>query len=227
MPEIMSNNDTGHGILLVEDVQAMRLYLRLILESAGFDVTEAENLQQARHHLQAGDCPGTILLDLELPDGHGLDLIRDVPEGVAVVALSADDSRETELQCRSAGCVAVLSKSDDLSDIGQMIAPGKRQSSQTFEMPGEQSELAVKYDGYLVETRINLQRASQVRDFDQARRIAHRLRGTAVHFGYGEISRSALAVSNTLASGNINQIELAIEQLTNRLVEATAFSQVS
>jgi CheY-like chemotaxis protein len=227
MPEILSNNETGHGILLVEDVQAMRLYLRLIFEGAGFQVIEAENLQEARRYLQGGDCPGTILLDLELPDGHGLDLIRDVPEGVAVVALSADDSRETELQCRRAGCVAVLSKSDDLSDIGQVIESIKHQSLPAIETPGQQSELAVKYDGYLVETRINLQRARQVRDFDEARRIAHRLRGTAVHFGYGEIGRGALAVSNALASGNINQIESAIEQLTDQLVEATAFSQVS
>lgn len=227
MPEIMSNNETGHDILLVEDVQAMRLYLRLIFESAGFQVTEAENLQEARRHLQTGDCPGTILLDLELPDGHGLDLIRDVPEGVDVVALSADDSRETELQCRNAGCIAVLSKSDSLSDIGQAIASKGRRSSLDVETPKHQPELAVKYSAYLVEARIDLQRARHVHDFDKARRIAHRLRGTAVHFGYGGISRSALTVSEALASGNLNQIESAIDQLTDRLVDATAVAQVS
>ncbi len=214
-------------VLLIEDVQAMRLYLRLSLERHGYEVTEAANLQEARDRIKAGDCPGTILLDLELPDGYGLDLIHELPRDVAVVALSADDSRETELRCRSAGCVAVLSKGEELSGILRAIAPAEGKSPMEPKKIRHHPELTEQYAAYLVETRIDLQRAQEVKDFDAARRIAHRLRGTAVHFGYSGIGTGALAVSHALARGDLDQIEAAIEELTDRLVDATAAYQVN
>jgi CheY-like chemotaxis protein len=118
MPSAASNPEVRCRVLLVEDVNAMRLYLRLKLEGHGFAVTEASNLCEARNYLRAGNHPNSVLLDLELPDGHGLDIIRELPANVPVVALSADDSRETELQCRHAGCAAVLSKGEGLAQLG-------------------------------------------------------------------------------------------------------------
>ena len=63
----------------------MRLYLRLILEKQGFEVKEAADLREARSYLHAGNRPTSVLLDLELPDGHGLDILRELPVGVPVV----------------------------------------------------------------------------------------------------------------------------------------------
>jgi CheY-like chemotaxis protein len=222
MREDISVPEIAGRVLLIEDVQAMRLYLRLSLEHHGYEVTEAANLQEARDLIKAGDRAGTILLDLELPDGYGLDIIRDVPRDVAVIALSADDSRETERQCLSAGCRAVLSKGENLSRILQVIAHGAGEPPQDVTTLGYDPELAAQYNAYLVEARIGLQRANDVHDFDVARRIAHRLRGTAVHFGYRGIGISALAVSDALASGDIDRIESAAQELIDRLLDATA-----
>ena len=51
-------------VLLVEDVEAMRLYLRCVLESQGLQVVEAGDLDTARRLLSAGTRPTSILLDL-------------------------------------------------------------------------------------------------------------------------------------------------------------------
>ena len=198
----------------------MRLYLRVSLEREGFDVTEAATLREARNCLRMGCLPTSVLLDLELPDGHGLDIIRELPPGVPVVVLSADDSRETELQCRQAGCAAVLSKSERFRNPGQVMAEMEGNLSTAGAAPRRQPELASKYQSFLAEARIDLQRARDRHDFDRARRIAHRLRGTAVHFGYSGISASARAIGQALASGDVDRIESTLEELIERLLDA-------
>ncbi len=207
-------------VLLVEDVNAMRLYLRLTLERDGFEVAEAASLYDARRYLRAGHRPTSVLLDLELPDGHGLDILRELPSGVPVVALSADESSETTLRCRQAGCVAVLSKNRKLGELGRVMAGIQGHSVAASSVPRQDAELARQYNTFLAEVRVDLQRASERRDFDGVRRIAHRLRGTAVHFGYIGIGTSAHSVGRAIASGDVDRIESALEGLIEQLLDA-------
>ena len=207
-------------MLLVEDVAAMRLYLRLALERTGAEVIEADSLEQARRSLRAGVRPTSVLLDLELPDGHGLDLMRELPSGVPVAALTADDSRETALRCREAGCAALLSKDERLADLGRVLTEIERRGGEAALAPGLDPALTRRYTAYLAEVRIELERARALRDFDRVRRIAHRLRGTAVHFGYAGIGASARLLGVALASGRTEQIAAAVDELGERLLDA-------
>jgi DNA-binding response OmpR family regulator len=207
-------------VLLVEDVAAMRLYLRLALERTGAEVIEADSLEQARRSLRAGVRPTSVLLDLELPDGHGLDLMRELPSGVPVAALTADDSRETALRCREAGCAALLSKDERLADLGRVLTEIERRGGEAALAPGHDPALTRRYTAYLAEVRLELERARALRDFDRVRRIAHRLRGTAVHFGYAGIGASARLLGVALASGRTEQIAAAVDELGERLLDA-------
>ena len=207
-------------MLLVEDVAAMRLYLRLALERTGAEVIEADSLEQARRSLRAGVRPTSVLLDLELPDGHGLDLMRELPSGVPVAALTADDSRETALRCREAGCAALLSKDERLADLGRVLTEIERRGGEAALTPGHDPALTRRYTAYLAEVRLELERARALRDFDRVRRIAHRLRGTAVHFGYAGVGASARLLGVALASGRTEQIAAAVDALGERLLDA-------
>ena len=207
-------------MLLVEDVAAMRLYLRLALERTGAEVIEADSLEQARRSLRAGVRPTSVLLDLELPDGHGLDLMRELPSGVPVAALTADDSRETALRCQEAGCAALLSKDERLADLGRVLTEIERRGGEAALTPGHDPALTRRYTAYLAEVRLELERARALRDFDRLRRIAHRLRGTAVHFGYAGIGASARLLGVALASGRTEQIAAAVDELGERLLDA-------
>ena len=66
---------SGDMILVVEDEVPMRRFLCSALTSHGFRVTEAGTLAQAERAATAAR-PAAILLDLGLPDGDGLTLLR-------------------------------------------------------------------------------------------------------------------------------------------------------
>ncbi len=96
------------NVLIVEDEQAIRRFLRTALEGDGMRVYEAETLQ--RGLLEAATRkPDLIILDLGLPDGDGIEFIRDLRQWSAVpVMRSASDcafrTQRRERQNRRAGC---------------------------------------------------------------------------------------------------------------------------
>src|SRR3954447_26214562 len=84
--------------LVVDDDERVRGMVRLALELEGLDVIEAPSLVQARHMLTA-DVEG-IVLDRQLPDGDGLDLLPDIgrlsPAARVVVCSALVDGREPD-----------------------------------------------------------------------------------------------------------------------------------
>ncbi|HLP31285.1 MAG TPA: response regulator transcription factor [Geothrix sp.] len=67
----------SNPILLIEDDPAQRLLLAAYLRQAAFRVEEAESLAQGRT-LAAATHPRLVLLDLNLPDGDGMELAREL-----------------------------------------------------------------------------------------------------------------------------------------------------
>jgi len=64
-------------VLLVEDDEGITGMLRMELEEAGYTVDVAPDLATARGALVREE-PAIVLLDLNLPDGSGLDLCREI-----------------------------------------------------------------------------------------------------------------------------------------------------
>jgi two-component system, OmpR family, phosphate regulon response regulator PhoB len=79
------------GILAIEDDWTVRTVLEHTLKSAGYDVDLVAGISDARQLLADGHFD-LVLLDLNLPDGNGLDLLRDLRKdlgtGVPVLVLS-------------------------------------------------------------------------------------------------------------------------------------------
>jgi len=63
-------------ILIIEDDIPLRQTLKKVLQRQGFTVAEAEGVQQATARL-ADQAFDLILLDLRLPDGNGLDILKE------------------------------------------------------------------------------------------------------------------------------------------------------
>jgi CheY-like chemotaxis protein len=74
---------TGDRVLFVEDDQPVAAITARVLRLAGLDVAVAHTLAAARAALAAGEFDA-ILSDVELPDGNGLDLLRDLRGANAV-----------------------------------------------------------------------------------------------------------------------------------------------
>jgi len=103
--------DATPRILVVEDEAEIRRFVRLALQREGFDVFEADGVQ--RGLIEAGTRhPDLVVLDLGLPDGDGVDLIRDLRlwSDVPIVVLSARTSEEDKIGALDAGADDYLVK---------------------------------------------------------------------------------------------------------------------
>ena len=102
---------TGDTILVVEDEAPMRRFLCSALTSHGFRVAEAGTLASAER--LASETPlAAILLDLGLPDGDGLTLLRRIREWsqAPVIVLSARDREDDKVLALDAGADDYLTK---------------------------------------------------------------------------------------------------------------------
>src|SRR6218665_2933354 len=97
--------------VLIEDEPQIRRFVRAALEGEGWQVFEAET---AQHGLRdaATRKPDLLVLDLGLPDGDGLDVIRDVRSwsAVPIVVLSARSDEGDKIAALDAGADDYLTK---------------------------------------------------------------------------------------------------------------------
>ncbi len=112
-------------LLLVDDEPYVGLVLQPRLEAAGFDVVLARTLAAARAAI-AGSLPDALLLDLHLPDGSGVDLLRDLRRqaggaALPVVVLTAEGEDRVLAELGRLGA-AVLSKPFSPSKLTAQLA---------------------------------------------------------------------------------------------------------
>jgi DNA-binding response OmpR family regulator len=81
-----------HTILVVEDETSIASFVAAYLRNAGYAVSTAATAQAALVQL-AGDSPALVLLDLNLPDGDGVELCRRIRKtsDVPILMLTARD----------------------------------------------------------------------------------------------------------------------------------------
>ena len=112
-------------VLVVDDHPLNRMLLERVLELERIDVVGAGSIAEAERVL-AETTPAVIVLDMQLPDGHGLELARRLkrnPEtsGCAIVACSAGRSPEEEAEASAAGCTSFVTKPIDTRSFGRLI----------------------------------------------------------------------------------------------------------
>jgi two-component system KDP operon response regulator KdpE len=97
-------------VLIVDDEVAMRRLLRATLTAHAFTVTEAGTLAEARRAL--AEDPALVILDLGLPDGDGVELVRALRASSAtpVLIISARDREADKIRALDAGADDYLTK---------------------------------------------------------------------------------------------------------------------
>jgi two-component system, chemotaxis family, chemotaxis protein CheY len=69
--------------LILDDSRAMRMILRRIMHSAGFDVVEAADGREGLDTLSAGPLPDVALVDWNMPGIDGLSFVNAVRDNPA------------------------------------------------------------------------------------------------------------------------------------------------
>lgn len=115
-------------LLVVDDEPHIGLVLRPFLEQLGYRVSFARNLAEARVAFGAAPNgpPDGLLLDLHLPDGSGLDFLRDLraTSGTArlpVLVLTAEGEDRVLREARKLGA-ALVTKPFSPTKLSQRIA---------------------------------------------------------------------------------------------------------
>ena len=111
-------------ILLVEDNRDTLRYLATVLRQRGHQVVTADRFSTALTAVKEAETPFDLLLsDIELPDGDGLNLMREINAHgrMAGVAMSGFGSEEDLRQSREAGFFDHLTKPIDLNRLDEAI----------------------------------------------------------------------------------------------------------
>jgi two-component system KDP operon response regulator KdpE len=98
-------------ILLIEDEPQMRRFLRVTLQSRGYDLIEASSGEEGIAQ-SATRKPDVILLDLGLPDLDGLEVLGRIREWsqTPVIILSAREQEQDKIRALDAGADDYLTK---------------------------------------------------------------------------------------------------------------------
>src|SRR5262245_24067052 len=115
---------TMPALLVIDDEQGVRYSFQRVFEADGFAVATAatgkEGLEKAR-----SEAPDAIVLDLQLPDGSGLDVFRQLKQLDSrrpVVFITAHGTTETAIEAMKEGAFDYLVKPVDLERLSQILA---------------------------------------------------------------------------------------------------------
>lgn len=111
--------DSSRRVLVVDDENLIRVWLETHLGEAGYHVTVAKDAAGART-VFADSPPEAVLLDLKLPDGSGMDLLREfleADEQLVTIMLSAHGDIATAVEAVKLGAYHFLEKPPKLEDL--------------------------------------------------------------------------------------------------------------
>jgi signal transduction histidine kinase/CheY-like chemotaxis protein len=194
-----SEKNFAGRVLIVEDHDFNRLFLKKLLTSYGFDVEESSNGEDAYRMVCSGEPYDLILLDLRMPrwDGYKtLEMIRSCSNGktVPVWAHTADvmsDEQEKALRC---GFSSFLPKPLDQEKLKIMISDlqSKRTVApvaapdinfellrKTFQDPVVFNEIVDNLEASLKQNAAQLDEMLAAENYDQLRDLMHKMRPSA------------------------------------------------
>lgn len=117
----MSNLNSSLNILIVEDEPNLGDTLYDYLDSKGFNCKLETTISSAKERFLSNDFKAhVLLLDINLPDGNGLDLakeLREIRQDFVLLFLSAMNDPETKFEGLNLGAEDYITKPFDLREL--------------------------------------------------------------------------------------------------------------
>lgn len=128
-----TDNPRAIRIVIVDDHEVVALGLRALLEDEeDMEVVGTATGVSKAKSLIATSNPDVVLVDYRLPDGSGIDVVRELravadPPGVVMVTAAAD--KRVLIKALDAGCLGFLSKNADRLDLVASVRAAARGDS--------------------------------------------------------------------------------------------------
>jgi DNA-binding NtrC family response regulator len=100
------------NVLIVDDEKLIRWSMRQKLESWNYQIAEAENLHEARSLVQR-ELPDLITLDMKLPDGSGIDFLKQIKQShaeIPIIVITAFGVVDVAVQALKLGAYDFIEK---------------------------------------------------------------------------------------------------------------------
>ncbi len=126
-------NEIRTRVLIIEDEADIRRFVRLALQNEGHEVFEADGVKRGLIEA-ATRRPDVVVLDLGLPDGDGVDFIRDLRgwSAAPVIVLSARSGESDKIAALDTGADDYLVKPFAAGELmARVRAQLRRHSQQT------------------------------------------------------------------------------------------------
>ena len=109
-----------HTVLVIEDEVPLRRFLRVMLETQEYRVLEAANAAKGLE-MAASERPDLLILDLGLPDTHGVEVIKSVRQwsSMPIIVVSARGKEYEKVAALDEGADDYLTKP---FGVGELLA---------------------------------------------------------------------------------------------------------
>ncbi len=213
------------SILLAEDSEDIQVYLRYLLEKEGLDVTTVSSGSKVLHELSQTDFD-LILMDLQMPDGGGMDttkIIRNSGNKIPIFALTANATKQDELECLEAGFDLFLTKPIDREKLLEALACflpiAEKNKGSVLEFGESNSDSSLNLQQHFFNSLVfkinNIIDFNRSKSFDALEKELHQLKGACGFYGYPMLGQIAEKIECALKlESNDKEIEDLIKVLS-------------
>lgn len=115
------NTIVSKSILIIEDDKVFNRLVCKQLENMGLSTSCAHSWREAQHFLDKNE-PALVLLDIQLPDASGLDILSELAPQFPVIILTAFGSVQSAIQAIRGGAAEYLIKPVNLDELEIMVS---------------------------------------------------------------------------------------------------------
>lgn len=213
---------SNEKILVVDDDSMMRMTLSEALRSWGYVPIEARTVAEATNTF-AAELPSAVLLDIDLPDGSGLDALRDIKSTQAdavVIMITGNIQVENTISALRGGAYDFISKPVRLEELRVTIRNGTEAHQLRREVKQIRSERAQAFSfeqiiGESPAVRSLLRMARKVAESEASSVLLQGESGTgkdlvakAIHYGSRRADSPFVAINCAALPANLIESEL-------------------
>lgn len=209
-------------ILIVDDEQMIRWTLREALKGWGYTCVEAETVNEALASFES-EQPAAVLLDINLPDGSGLDVLREVkkrhPQAL-VIMITANVMVDDTIAALRGGAYDFISKPINLNELHVTLRNGLETHQLRKEVTQARKEKAKQFnfDQIIGKSPIMLETLALARKVAESEASSVLLQGEsgtgkdliakAIHYGSHRAECPFVAINCATLPANLIESEL-------------------